>query len=262
MKNWLTRIVGLCAAVVFMSSCEKDEVKVTAEPGSAPVLTASATAVDLQKDKADQTAVTYSWTPITLAFSEGSFPATMTYTLQFAKKGTNFASPKEVDVSGATRKAFTVSETNALLKDLGFAVDQPAQVDVRLKSSYAANVAPYTTALATLSGTPYESRELPSLVWGLIGPAGQGWDTDVVMDYDYDNKVWTLTTDMKADFFKFRANKAWTVNLGDEGPNGSPAKNGPLKQNGGDIKLGEAGNYTITLNYNDATKPTYTIKKN
>ncbi|UOQ70290.1 SusE domain-containing protein [Hymenobacter cellulosilyticus] len=256
MKNWLTRIVGLCAAVVLMSSCEKDEVKVTAEPGSAPVLTASATTVALQKEDADKTAVTYSWTPITLSFSEGGYPATMTYTLQFAKKGTNFATTKDVDVSGAVRKAFTVSEVNALFKDLGFTVGQPAQVDVRLKSSYAANVPAYITALASLSGTPYESRELPALVWGLIGPAGKGWDTDVVMNYDYDKKVWTLTTDMKADFFKFRANKAWTNNLGADGPDGS------LKQDGADIKLAEAGNYTITLDYNATPKPTYTMKKN
>ncbi|MCB2407809.1 SusE domain-containing protein [Hymenobacter lucidus] len=245
-----------------MSSCEKDEVKVTAEPGSAPVLTASATAVDLKKEDADKVAVTYSWTPITLTFSEAGFPATMTYTLQFAKKGTNFATTKDVDASGVVRKAFTVSEVNALFKDLGFPIGQPAQLDVRLKSSYSANVAPYTTALTSLSGTPYESRELPALVWGLIGPAGKGWDTDVVMDYDYDKKVWTLTTDLKADLFKFRANKAWTVNLGDEGPNGSPAKDGPLKASGGDIKLAEAGNYTITLDYNATPKPTYTIKKN
>lgn len=255
MKNWLTRIVGLCAAVVLMSSCEKDEVKVTAEPGAAPVLTASATTVNLQKEDADKVAVTYSWTPITLAFSESGFPATMTYTLQFAKKGTNFASTKDLDASGVVKKELTVSEVNALLKDLGFGVGQAAQLDVRLKSSYAANVPVYTTALAALNGTPYESRELPALVWGLIGPAGVSWDTDVVLDYDYDKKIWTLTTDLKADEFKFRANKAWTNNLGADAA-------GILAPNGANLKITEAGNYTITLDYSIAPKAAYTLKKN
>ncbi|TGE18287.1 SusE domain-containing protein [Hymenobacter elongatus] len=256
MKNWFTRTVGICAAVMLMSSCEKDEVKVTAEPSAAPALTTSVTAVDLKKDNADKVAVTYSWTPISLTFSEGGFPVPATYTLQFAKKGTDFAKMKEVDVSNVVQKSFTIGEVNTLFNDLELPVGQASQLDVRLKSSYSPNVAPYTSGTMSLAGTPYESRDLPTLVWGLIGPAGVSWNDDVVMQYNFDKKIWTLTKDLKADEFKFRANKAWGVNLGADGAGGT------LKQDGDNLKITEAGNYTLTLDYNAKPKPLYTIKKN
>ncbi|TGE29122.1 SusE domain-containing protein [Hymenobacter metallicola] len=256
MKNWLTRIIGMCAAVMLMTSCEKDETKITAQPGAAPVLTASATAVDLQRANADKEGVTYTWTPVSLSFSESGYPVTGSYTLQFAKKGTNFAAMKEVDGGTTGKKTFTVAEVNTLFKDLGIAVGQPGQLDVRLKSSYSANVDPYLTALTSLSGTPYESRDLPALVWRIIGPAGNSWDSDLDMNYDFDKKVWTVTTNLKADEFKFRANKAWTNNLGADGTDGS------LKQDGANLKIAEAGNYTVTLDTNASPKPVYTLKKN
>lgn len=87
--------------------------------------------------------------------------------------------------------------------------------------------------------------------WGLIGDFNS-WSADEVMTWDATNKVFTATiTAPPAGAFKFRANGAWTVNLG-----GDPAA---LTYGGGNIPLAIAGIYTITL---DPWGLTATITKN
>lgn len=77
--------------------------------------------------------------------------------------------------------------------------------------------------------------------WGLIGDATPGgWNTDTDMTWDATNKVFTVTLDLTAAKIKFRANDAWDINLGGD--------LNALAQNGADIAVASAGNYTITLN--------------
>ena len=55
--------------------------------------------------------------------------------------------------------------------------------------------------------------------WAIIGNAtAGGWGADTPMAWDAVNKVFTITTDLVAGDFKFRANHDWAVNLG-----GTPA---------------------------------------
>ncbi|HLN75148.1 MAG TPA: SusE domain-containing protein [Prolixibacteraceae bacterium] len=77
--------------------------------------------------------------------------------------------------------------------------------------------------------------------WGLIGDATPGgWDSDQNMTWDATNQVFTITLDLTAAKIKFRANDAWDINLGGD--------INALTQNGADIAVAAAGNYTITLN--------------
>lgn len=76
--------------------------------------------------------------------------------------------------------------------------------------------------------------------WGIIGDATSGgWDTDTPLTYNAADATWTVTTDLIAGKFKFRANNDWAINLGGDINN--------LAQNGSDIVVEEAGNYTITV---------------
>ena len=76
--------------------------------------------------------------------------------------------------------------------------------------------------------------------WGLIGDATPGgWDTDTDMTWDETSKVFTATIDLTAASFKFRANDDWAVNVGGDLDN--------LTQDGANISVAEAGNYTITF---------------
>ncbi len=90
--------------------------------------------------------------------------------------------------------------------------------------------------------------------WGVIGDATpDGWNSDQNMTWDATNKVLTITLNLTAGQFKFRANDDWGVNLG-----GNIAA---LTQNGDNIAVAVAGNYTIKL---DVSKPVYscTVTKN
>ncbi|MDL2255549.1 SusF/SusE family outer membrane protein [Parabacteroides sp. OttesenSCG-928-G06] len=92
-------------------------------------------------------------------------------------------------------------------------------------------------------------------VWGLIGDATPGgWDNSTPMTYDRASNTWTVTTDMSAGSFKFRANNEWTLNLGGNTDN--------LTFDGDNITI-EAGNYTFTLTLTNPKEGyTCTVVKN
>jgi len=87
--------------------------------------------------------------------------------------------------------------------------------------------------------------------WSLIGSfAASTWSNDINMTYNSGSNSWTGTiTTAAGDQFKFRANHAWTVNLGDAGGTGV----GSLAYNGNNIGDPSknfsvpAGTHTITL---------------
>lgn len=77
--------------------------------------------------------------------------------------------------------------------------------------------------------------------WGVIGDATPGgWDNDTNLTWDAGNGVFTLTADLVVGEMKFRANDDWAINLGGD--------LGALTQDGANLAVSEAGNYTITLN--------------
>jgi hypothetical protein len=92
--------------------------------------------------------------------------------------------------------------------------------------------------------------------WGLIGSAtAGGWDSDQDMTYDPVSDTWSITTDLVAGEVKFRANDDWAINYGD------PLGNGKLEQDGANIAIAAAGNYTITMDLSGAIY-TYTVVQN
>jgi hypothetical protein len=92
-------------------------------------------------------------------------------------------------------------------------------------------------------------------LWGIIGDAtAGGWDAETPMNFNRDLNVLTLTADLKAGSFKFRANMSWDYNYG--------PKDGVLIKDGDNIAISEAGNYTITLNFNVPGEVSYTLTKN
>ena len=104
--------------------------------------------------------------------------------------------------------------------------------------------------------------------WGIIGAAttgdGTGWNQSIPMTYDVAKKVWKLTDQNMPGAsggnveFKFRANDAWTINLGESKTSPGIAK---LDYDGDNLKTAGAGKYDITLNLNDPEKYTYTLTK-
>lgn len=90
--------------------------------------------------------------------------------------------------------------------------------------------------------------------WGIIGDATEGgWDSDQAMTLG-DDGVFTAEVKLIAGKFKFRANSAWDIDLGDTGADGM------LDYGGTDISVTVPGKYTIALILNVADY-TYSMVK-
>ncbi len=76
--------------------------------------------------------------------------------------------------------------------------------------------------------------------WGIIGDATPGgWGADTFMTWDATDQCMTVTADLTAAQFKFRANSDWGINLGGD--------INALTSGGANIDIATAGNYTIKL---------------
>ncbi len=90
--------------------------------------------------------------------------------------------------------------------------------------------------------------------WGVIG-AFNGWATDVAMVYNSLTQKWTATVNFPSGGdFKFRANGAWSINLGTGGPNGT------LSYGGGNLNTALTGSRTVTLDLSNPIRYTYTVQ--
>lgn len=89
-------------------------------------------------------------------------------------------------------------------------------------------------------------------IWSIIGDATPGdWSTDTEMTYNNGTRKWSLTTYLiGGKALKFRFNKSWAGNLGDNGNNGS------LEIDGANIPVTTSGNYRIEL---DLVNNTYSL---
>ena len=59
------------------------------------------------------------------------------------------------------------------------------------------------------------------------------------MNYNMADDCWEITTALAADEFKFTTNGSWDINLGGDAAN--------LEENGPNLRISEAGTYTIKL---------------
>lgn len=161
MKNAFS-IVTAAGLLLALASCKKDEVQVMADVSAAPTLTAStASAGTLLSANATQTALVYTWTPVTFNLSDGTKPVLpVTYTLEFAKAGTNFANVGTVAAgNNTTRDSVKVADLNTALVKAGLTPTVAGTVDVRLRASYAGNQSDLFSAVKPLTAVPY-SRDL------------------------------------------------------------------------------------------------------
>lgn len=120
-----------------------------------------------------------------------------------------------------------------------------------------AGVAGYWRIRADLSATPAPGQWFWTKIntWGIIGEFN-GWSADALMTFNASTGVWTITRDMPAGKFKFRANSDWGINFGDNGADFKP------EYDGADINISAAGNYTISLDLSAGGNYAYTLKKN
>lgn len=169
MKNTFYNLFLICFIACLISACKKDVQMTMLKTGVPPTLTASQTTLVLTDAAAADTVEVFSWNP-----SDYGFDAAVRYTLQFAKAGTNFATPKEVSMGSARVQKYTVADLNQMVLIMGFAPNTAGQLEARVKSTISDSIPAIYSNTVTISVTPYKVIiNYPSL-W--VPGDYQGWD--------------------------------------------------------------------------------------
>ena len=237
MKNIL-KTAAICASLVWLVGCEKDEEKATMNANARVESNISASTLVLDKTQSNTTALTVSWETKDLGVQLAPV-----YTVEFENIATGKSKPLSAERSPFT---LTVKELNEYLVGLGLKTG--VATDVRVLVRAALSDQRSLVAIKTLKVTPYFDEIKPS-EWGVVGSATpNGWNgPDIKMWNSTDGNLVAYAT-LSAGEIKFRKNNDWGVNLG--------GSNGTLSSGGSNIAV-TAGTYKITIN---VSKNTYTIE--
>ena len=237
MKNIL-KTAAICASLVWLVGCEKDEEKATMNANARVESNISASTLVLDKTQSNTTALTVSWETKDLGVQLAPV-----YTVEFENIATGKIKPLSAERSPFT---LTVKELNEYLVGLGLKTG--VATDVRVLVRAALSDQRSLVATKTLKVTPYFD-EIKASEWGVVGSATpNGWNgPDIKMWNSTDGNIVAYAT-LSAGEIKFRKNNDWGVNLG--------GSNGTLSSGGSNIAV-TAGTYKITIN---VSKNTYAIE--
>lgn len=237
MKNIL-KTAAICASLVWLVGCEKDEEKATMNANARVESNISASTLVLDKTQSNTTALTVSWETKDLGVQLAPV-----YTVEFENIATGKIKPLSAERSPFT---LTVKELNEYLVGLGLKTG--VATDVRVLVRAALSDQRSLVATKTLKVTPYFD-EIKASEWGVVGSATpNGWNgPDIKMWNSTDGNLVAYAT-LSAGEIKFRKNNDWGVNLG--------GSNGTLSSGGSNIAV-TAGTYKITTN---VSKNTYSIE--
>ncbi|KHE70593.1 MULTISPECIES: SusE domain-containing protein [Capnocytophaga] len=237
MKNIL-KTAAICASLVWLVGCEKDEEKATMNANARVESNISASTLVLDKTQSNTTALTVSWETKDLGVQLAPV-----YTVEFENIATGKIKPLSAERSPFT---LTVKELNEYLVGLGLKTGVATDVRVLVRAALSDQRSLVSTK--TLKVTPYFD-EIKASEWGVVGSATpNGWNgPDIKMWNSTDGNLVAYAT-LSAGKIKFRKNNDWGVNLG--------GSNGTLSSGGADIAVA-AGTYKITIN---VSKNTYTIE--
>lgn len=251
MKKIFNYLCYTAIVAVVAVGCKKDEDQVVFDPSNAkaPTLTVNNNTVVLDPANNDKNALTF-----TVGKADYGFPAGITYTLEVAQKGTNFATPKIVALTSNTTKSYTVKELNNFISTIsGVVAGSNNAFEVRVKSSITTAYPELVSNVITVNITPYfQLTNYPKMY---VPGSYQGWSPDkaeTIASIDFTETYYEgyinfpdATTD-----FKFTPKPNWDADYGDVATSGDSGK---LKEKGSDIKIKGAGYYYIKVDINALT---------
>ncbi|WP_299754668.1 SusE domain-containing protein [uncultured Pontibacter sp.] len=249
MKSWLNKSLLFFAASLALMSCEKDEDRLTVASDGSSTLTASTTSLNLSQETAQEEAVTFSWSPLSLTWSNPSLANknAATYEIQIDQAGGDFTDPATAAVEGNLEKTYTVEDFNRILGNMELQPEQEASLDIRLKTMLGANKEPLYSNVITVTATPYvDLKEYPSL---FVPGSYQGWSPESApfVASVSDNNIYKgyFYFPDAVNNFKFTPERDWDEAHGDAGD----GTTGNLVIAGGEnIAVNGAGYYLITAN--------------
>ena len=135
MKHTLKIFSALVALAFIAASCDKVKDLPKYEPGTTPLLTASANTLAPAPADSNNSVITFSWT--NPGFSTDT--ATAKYVLQIDSTGKDFSKAASRTLTGKYNTSFTAKELNTILIGFGFLFNRAYDVDIRLIASYGNN---------------------------------------------------------------------------------------------------------------------------
>lgn len=175
-------------STLLVSSCDKEETRVTFLKSTPPVLVASSTAdLVLLKSQENFSSLQFQWTNPTFEFSNGVNTQNVSYVLQIDQAGKNFGSAKQVGLgfTNNVTKSFTVKELNTSLSGLELADFVPQNFEFRIKATLANNSVPVYSNVVAIKITTYLDvvYPVPANLF-IIGDATPGGWTNTVGNLD------------------------------------------------------------------------------
>ncbi|MEO0045696.1 MAG: hypothetical protein RL705_887 [Bacteroidota bacterium] len=91
--------------------------------------------------------------------------------------------------------------------------------------------------------------------WGIVGAATPGgWGSSTALTYNSSTKKWEGVVTLSAGEFKFRANDAWSINLG-----GDPDGDDSMNYDGPNLSVDAGGTYNVVLDLSNPRKYSYSV---
>jgi len=198
--------------VLLFISCKKDETKVVASNGTAPVLTSTAPArMVFTEDNAAANAAVFNWTASSFGF-KGSV---VSYSIEVAAAGTNFKPVREITVGAGLTATVTVGTLNSLANQLNLVPGLDGKIEMRVKASISQYYAPAYSNVLTYTVNPYQIIiDYPSLY---VPGAYQNWTpaTASKISSVLDNKEYEgFINFVAAGEFKFNPAPNWDHSYG------------------------------------------------
>jgi len=234
MKNSIKLLIAFVSVLSF--SCTEDVQdtgNVTPDSSLRLLVPNSSFNIIVDGTKLDNLATTFVW-------NDRNNPpgGSITYTVEAALSGTDFAMPVTLGTTSEHFLDVTVRGLDTAAKDMGLEPMAEGLIDVRVNSGSG------TSNSYTIKVTPYQPN------WGIIGSATPlGWDNSTPMNYNPNTGTYSISFGFTTGEFKFRLDNSWTTNYGDDGNDLS------LEANGANIPI-TAGNYTVVA---DFTNHNYTV---
>lgn len=244
MKIKINLLFASC--LMLLMACGKDDTSPRLVPGVAPVLTVPGTVFTLLEAQQNEVIGTFTWTA-----ADFGYPAGITYTLEYAAEGTNFAKPITLGtttgftIDGITQRTFN----NSLLAN-EFPGGVTSGIEFRVKASVGDEATPIYSSVVAANVVPFETFVvLPKLQ---VPGSYQNWDVannnTVIFSYNSDNVFDGYAYFNEAGtMYKYTLGNSWDLNWGDSGANGS------LDEGGDNIIAGNPGVYKLHADINALT---------
>ncbi|RYY58057.1 MAG: DUF5116 domain-containing protein [Chitinophagaceae bacterium] len=238
----------LTAFVLLFSSCKKDMDLTVMQEAVLPGITVSAATVVLNETTAEDTVQAISWTAADYGFS-----AAVSYSVQLAKAGSSFATPKEVTLGNTRVIKYTGAELNQIALLQGIPVGSAGQIEVRVLSTLSDSIRQYSSVVS-FTVTPYlVIINYPSL-W--VPGEYQGWNpaTAEKISSKAGNGVYEGYVNFPSGaVFKYTSEPDWNhiIYGWASSTEAGPDISGLFNTTGGNLYVPSTGYYLLKGNTND-----------